>query len=105
MESTIERAASPRVVAAMVCLLVASLPAVSAAATEAELQSAVFRAKPPHRLPRHPPPPSRPATPCRPVSLRERLAGVDHSGIQIGPSQKPHALWPLSQTGFTHWPL
>ena len=46
MESTIERAASPRVVAAMVCLLVASLPAVSAAATEAELQSAVFRAKP-----------------------------------------------------------
>ncbi len=39
------------------------------------------------------------------VSLRERSVGVDHSGIQIGPSQKPQALWPLSQTGFTHWPL
>lgn len=44
----------------------------------------------------------RPATSWRAVSFRERLAGVDHSGIQIGPSQKPHALWPLSQTGFTH---
>ena len=28
-----------------------------------------------------------------------------HSGIQMGPNQKPHALKRGSNTGFTHWPL
>src|SRR6266481_9769662 len=38
--------ASARMVGAMACILAAGLPAASSAATEMELQSAVFRAKP-----------------------------------------------------------
>jgi hypothetical protein len=38
--------ASARMVGAMACILAAGLPAASSAATEVELQSAVFRAKP-----------------------------------------------------------